>query len=582
MTDNKDKQINLKKIYNFDVIDFDKYEYITVGLILNSESLDIRYTYALIYFKVGCINLSSKNGCDLLKKDEIRPSYVVFTPSFKSQDGEFRQYFTNWIVVETLSELDITNDIYTQLVEWMEDAEADIEYVYCGPYLNCDSSSSNNEQRKYCSRKERIRNYIEESIIPMNILSILIYATFNIRCEKIDNIYKYPFDENFVNNLIGHNIFHIDKYLITSCRKSGDLFFGHNRFTENDSKAIFYGQKIIPMNMNELLNNEEGKKYYAPYVEVNNIIKLSNLVNHDICNGFARYKGQFLIEGVNVDLFNNYPIKMRYELLPCNIPMSCVALNIIMELVGNSFQFCLDNHNLLPELHKIDIYQFPYMLMVLIYNLTVFHEHMKMVHGDLHMGNITLDYNRFYKYMKVKYAAWKFDDVFLQYNLTDFNLYQPITKNMIYIIDFSRSISLTEISNKLVSYSSELSLKDDLNKIAWVAQVRDFRELLTNMKNAFKNTKYTYADNTIIPFYDLLPDKSKEILDRLLNKLPEIRDHLDCNYNDGNNNKNIKCSSPGRLLLREFKEFMNKPESAIIPITYDIDKKLPKELRDRK
>lgn len=567
---NKDNKIDLKKITHIDVIDFNNYEYITVGLLLNSESLDLRYTYALIYFKVGCVD--NKNICNLLKKDEIKPSYVVFSPSFKSQDGEFRQYFTNWTVVETLSELNITSDIYTQLVEWMEDAEADIEYIYCGPYLDCNSDDKN--RNKYCSRKNKIKQYIEESIIPMNLLSIMIYSIFNKNCEKIYNIYKYPFDDNFVNNLIGNNIFNINKQDIISCKEANTLFYNHNRFTETDSRVIFYGQKIIPMNMNELVNNKDGKKYYAPYIELYNIIKLSNLIKHDICNGFARYKGHFLIEGVNIDLFNNFPIRMRYEQLPCNIPMSCIAMNIIMELVGNSFQFCLDNHNLLPELHKLDLYQFPCLLMILIYNLTAFHEHMKMVHGDLHMGNITINMNRYYTYMKNKYVNWKLDDVRLQYNLSDFNLYQPLIKNMIFIIDFSRSINLKEISNKLVSYSAELSLKDDLEKIAWVAQVKDFRELLTNMKNAFKNTKYTYADGTIIPFYDLLPDKSKEILDRLINKLPEIRDHLDCNYDGKGGDKNIKCLSPGRLLLREFKEFMNKPESAIIPITYDIDKKI--------
>jgi hypothetical protein len=507
--------------------------------------------FALAYATVG-----NKKDMYFNKENLVVNSKRIFinsvcnSGSLISRDGEYRSTIIDWnnylhIIKKDKELLKLIQDIKNYLEKTFENYISTMEVYFPNVEL----------KNKYSMEIDLISDEISFELFAMawfNFYTKYILGTVNNHINE--NFKKLMIRDNKNNITFFRST--VKKYgieVIYKYRYICNNYIAEPTHSVNLGLKTKLGQKIIPLNLGEAQNHFNLE--HSPWKEYMILNKVSNLVVNNITNGFPLCCVLFFIKCHNEFLFDNpsqsdkliksnLGIKITNMLQKAklytrgninldmkpeneiyitswlsgeflklyekindsinhskeNIIMSNVAINIITEYVGKTLYDSIyfittskyyrnfTSHIFGKKSHDL----FKKYMFQLCYNLLCLNTHLHIIHGDLHLNNITINSSFYTKSREIKIKHPK-----ILYCLDENNSY--IFDHNFYdlcIIDFSRSIihpdyykdleleEYSDISN--IIYSKNSFTNKQLNNlieylIAIKVEFMEFREYLKNM-----------------------------------------------------------------------------------------------------
>lgn len=410
--------------------------------------------------------------CQIMYSGMENNKQYSFEPSLGSQDGEYR----GRIITEDLYQIFLKNGQFGELrklmKEYLEKNNVNIETDYYGKHHHKDS--------------------LNIDALILNLLSMAIMVAQHRYLTKTGQNHK---DVKYDQLLVNKELIEI-YYRIAKKYEEGHWWFLRSYF---NPKKGFFGRKIITMTVREILNAENI--LYGAWREYYISTKCNDLMLNEIAYGFPYYMDWLIIQGTNADMFSNKAIHKKYlnskkvgdiindlhstnmknyigdENIGGRIPintnflklsrkienaisfaesyifLSDLAMILQITYVGRTFrdipkliEHQAENIKKFPNTYDIyssdifaDIDLFAKILFDYIYNLHAIHDKMKIIHGDVHLNNITLSLGGSIGRFLDKNPEKEFASVYVMKDPIGTFMFKG-THYLGNIIDFSRSI----------------------------------------------------------------------------------------------------------------------------------------------
>ncbi len=368
-----------------------------------------------------------------------------FTYSFGFVSNNVNEVFKNLMLKYQKEDMRLFKSLWDK---FSEESIEKLRYI-CGNYIKGYSTEVN-----ICNKSK-----LGQKIIPLNL----------IEAQNFFNIEYSPWKEFFINNKVSDLVIN---NICGGFNLANRWFIIKNpdqRFFDNPSQADRIEKSNIALKIAELLSQAKLYTYYNindKDVKIDN--KLIDLVIHN-ANMSKEPITSWLSNEFNV-LYNR--IQNDIDHVKENIIMSNVSLCLITEFLGKTLYDAIFftkqstyYKKLVPTIFSPENHShFKKYMFQLCYNLCCLNSKLMIIHGDLHLNNITLN-SIFYK----KNVDVEIKDPKIMYILDD--THQYIFENNFYdlcIIDFSRSIfnidnyknfSLDDIPYNLISNKTKFHNK---------------------------------------------------------------------------------------------------------------------------
>jgi len=427
-------------------------------------------------FRVKFQGLSAIYAYAYMAGGEI--TYICTGYSFRSQDGEFRSGFIKFEQFEVLYGMDEYREAF-DIVEKMVVQKLSTNYEF-----HVEMYFAQSESKEQCQKYENLINNLRLPI-KLYILCWLrdFYKIHEGTMENhVNETYKYiiyqtvdiPIIERVINILDREGLF----YLWYRINTISD-FSEEKSYSGYDSNAAQCGQKLIPITVFEALKTKDINFNVWRELYITNLS--TNLVINYISPSFPMITNWFYIQNSNVNLFDNPsmhekysnskiasevsvqlrkidaynyinnnrkcgPINNKFERLSRAIQKSivysdsdirltdlCICLNV--EYAGLTWRNIPAYAYAIRHGKYIDIFvkkdKFFKLMFEYIYSLYCANLRMGVMHGDLHLNNVTL---------KILYTTDEYTNTKVLYILGEEAYLFPSDGTCAVIIDFSRGI----------------------------------------------------------------------------------------------------------------------------------------------
>jgi len=422
----------------------------------------------------------------------------------------------------------------------------------------------------------------------MNITSLNTYFQYEINTDMnlAENIKQFDknnillnISENMINEKFINEINEIKKNKIFDYENFKKIYFLYEIFSDISSKEYI---KLLPL----LNDNHKQNKYELELY----ILKLVSMLNIDTINGFPILIDTFAIKDIAFNIFTNkdYPsfIRPMFEVSPFqninisnNINVRNKELNLYNTIigavtldVGQPFYYWLYNiekpgyvnmlstntiikdtlsdnniYNFYNFINDLPVYLFDY-----AWKLSKLHNN-GIIHGDTHLGNITLKYNQI--------LDNSFEKIYTDNNLNqnkfelgrnnsminyDNEFLIPLYNLVPNIIDFSRSFFIND-TKKIIKYinriipdiykqNKEYIHSMDILSLGFIVTLLDLISLINYLIVALKT----------IDYYRIIKDNENEVIENTLLFLENF-------YNIGIEHMQNYLSKQGRENDKNFK-----------------------------
>jgi hypothetical protein len=440
---------------------------------------------------------------------------VSVCPTFSSADGEFRHrfitvsqflhYFQN---PETSAEIALIEQYLLKQIKKRE-LELTSETVYPSEHSESDQSA--------------LLESINRTRFPIKFL-VIAWMLDYVRYAKgfIENHVTKGYKESMFSNT-DKSFYETNKAAVDKCYEKAFNFARYFKSAESPFSPLELGQKIIPLTVKQVENM--GDPQYSIWMELAMTAHLSTLVINGIAPGFPLLNDWFLIPGNIPGMYNNPVMHMRlhhsdiaksivkdleqarkntYILDPesrrelfisynmeglshsIEMPMDYAEDEIIMSnytlcyvseyvgrtmadqpaLIRNSKVHSNSTGPIFTDKKWLDKYVFEY-----LYNLYAMNLHLGVIHGDLHLNNITLFAKRFT--VNPETGEFVIPNPRIIYNVHG-ELYAFLTTGITScVIDFSRCI--VSSTNPITKQSNKKILAEHKRRIMKIYE-REFPE----------------------------------------------------------------------------------------------------------
>ena len=476
----------INNIYTFAyLLNIDIVNTICITFKLKEMSTDKDVIFSFGYFNYEK-NMNKKN---LYKYFTIGGSYI-------SKDGEYRLSFLNYNNIVEIKENPKTRNIFYDFKMYLKNNLSDRGLIITKDFFYpIDEKKTLEVEMEYYSFE------LQYDLLTMTWLELMLKIYYNIVENHINDKFKYIFfkykkeDFEFFNSRIKN----YDKNNLIILRRLCNNIL-HNKLNKKNTLKI--GQKIIPLTISEAQKPFNIK--FKPWREYMISIHLSDYVINNISAGFFLTNSWFYIKNSRKGLFDNdiqfkkmkrseialqitellnraqlytydsiidktgisshdvdswisnkfkelsNKIQDPIDYAKQDIIMSNVALCMISEYVGRTlWDFMLLSksstyyNNLVgcPFSKKGYPYFAKYMF-ELCYNLYAINSISGIIHGDLHLNNVTIN--------TIKYGDIEIQNPQVLYVISDdFQYIFPSKHYNLCLIDFSRSIILPHKIEKI-------------------------------------------------------------------------------------------------------------------------------------
>lgn len=441
----KDRYLKYKKSLNIDkysyapknfLVSLLKLSAITKNLIKFNNFKKIKYLYHTGY---------NINICNIFYFDIV---YLEIGPSAISADGEYKYMLVNLdIAIESYKNVDKVNIKIAE--KFLKDHK---KYLYTN--------------------------------IEYELLVIIIQYKLQIMLTLILNVYPLNYNKLYLTLF--------EPYIKNIVRDNND-----NKFLALVKKnyAVRMGFKIIPLSINDIKNLGEITQSFEREIYLNE--KITELVYNGICSNFPilirwfifpttdkyiysnetihkKYKNSIdymnklrflykakVIEDIDVEIVDSYKRKLEVPInfMEKNIILSDYSVGIVSTYVGNTLSYLITKSLDLKEPSIINNKNiFKHFLFDIIYTLYILNDKIGIIHGDLHLNNITFfrTVNLVNNFLYIVNGK--------EYFLND-------KKYIFYIIDYGRSFISPSIlridfkKNDNIIYIQNKKLLDYFNKV---------------------------------------------------------------------------------------------------------------------
>jgi hypothetical protein len=379
-----------------------------IVFLINKKGVRKKSNYAYIYLTIQPTTLS------------IDPIYICLGPGLLSSEGEYRKGLVTYRNISIIKSMFI--DILSDVEEYLLTKNLKLtQNFYLAPHHPDKAVSS-------------INKFIKSNRIAISILTIVWTVqgymwTNKLQYKCMEKEYnKNMFiedDKKFINNLI---IIYGDKTFKKLVSLSSSLYIIPSRPINNIYAHM--GQKIIPLTNNDINNewdisSDAWREFYIGK-------KITNLLVNTICPGVPIIYDWFLIYGSDKHLFNNPAIikliilsdqlnnanaehkqalkasfygpnrsgrqdalLSDYKKNDVDIYTSSKALVIVSEHVGRpigDLAYLLESKEYRSNITSVfaNIDDFSNHFFSIIYTLLCMNSKCGVIHGDLHLNNVTI------------------------------------------------------------------------------------------------------------------------------------------------------------------------------------------------
>jgi len=559
----------------------------------------------------------------LIENNKIINKYIVSSHSLISKDGEYKHRFISFDKINNPKIINnkIINIIYKEISKNIKNKEFDLQF---------DIFNINNKQLK--TKYTQILNNKE--------LCIKIYIITWIT----ELYYIYIKDEDINKNEIYNEIVFSNKDIETfknlyNKYKSDILILIENFNYYNKYFKISIGQKLIPFNYIQLKEYNNIIHFQWKEILINKII--TNLIYNNNSTCFSIFLDWFLIQNSNKNLYNNPEIYkkilysdrikeiLNYLYLAKNNLLELKSLNerekLINSLLNKLKQIIKDSESTMlmsnislcyfseysgktiyDYLNKLsdglikenigniylDYDKFSKYLFEIIYSLYCLN--LKgIIHGDLHLNNITLSTNN--KSKNDAYIIYDLNnninndvmDYIINYqnieNLTTIDKY--LEESYIFkhtgtnpcIIDFSRSFILINLIDENIIEKEKNKIRNNFIKVEKRRIINELNKIFPNyiknnahkIKFLFKNKNFnilflyfsaydifTFSTNLLIFMKKISIQKNITINNKIIDLLTDISKksyyYLEQIIDENNYTTTKKFQFPNYLIIKEF------------------------------
>jgi hypothetical protein len=325
------------------------------------------------------------------------PGYACFGPLMQSMDGEYRAYFDRWETINGYLTAEESDEFFNEIMDHTEQALETAETVAIITHTHPKNSD------------------VERNSDNMRLQLILLALALNVRVVEVHTI---PVLEKIRTALYGADF----KFSNNDSRLSHVL---------NNSKDANYGQKTNPVNVRSLTQLYEFTHPIWREVLIN--MRASNSFLSGQCPSFVVFYGWSLIDGTGPHFYTHPSIKERFaiskrsertidklnearattqdaegrydgriaESLDDSIAESLIFAHSHMRLDTHTMLMLFENRGVSIDTFIHLLYTRPhryisktpilsYCMFQLSYALSVLHNQVGAIHGDLHLGNATV------------------------------------------------------------------------------------------------------------------------------------------------------------------------------------------------
>jgi hypothetical protein len=374
------------------------------------------------------------------------PEYICCGPNILSADGEYRSNFTS---VRMLQYINIHFKSLMEETEEYLQSKTKLKF-YQQYYL---LPNSDGDLFKNIIKNSRLN--IQLFVVSWLVNGILMFQ--NLQSKNIHTDYQLTMYDNKDNEFMGYLFKTYSKNVMRDVYTVATL--SHSSQTNQKSVSdilnsnIRLGQKIIPLNKDgvDTLNIQ-----YNTWREIYIGMLCNDLLANIICPGVPLLYNWIIINGVDKYIFNNPDIKkqmvleneeyMNSEYLTNRsniINKSDKAVMVLTEYTGrtvNDIKLLVDSDEYISSVGNMfkNSVSFKKYIFDIVYTLLCLHQKLNIIHGDLHLNNVTIRHT-YKNYLKnVKSGNGK--NIFI----VDDNIYEFDTMGFDgTVIDFSRSFLIS-------------------------------------------------------------------------------------------------------------------------------------------
>lgn len=637
--DNKEKLIDYYKFKNINLDNLDINKYINSLIISNSFILSKTKTVTTVFKLIRnkkYVNFGFVYGN--INNKIVNNKFIVLSLSSISKDGEYKHRLIKYNEIENFIKIPIINKVYKFLYNNFIDKEFDFDFtIYNMP-------ESTNIQ-KY-------KSTLSNKIILLKFYTI-IWLTENYMKNKNDILINI--DENLFNLLCSDKDIEYFKKIYKTNKDEIDMIMPEIIYYDSSSR-LEIGQKILPFNYIQLKEYKHLIHFQWKELMINKII--NNLIHNNISVCFSLFIDWILINKSDKHLYNNeeifkklyYSDKLKHILnslydaknniisintsnekhkilnklekkiqkvineTQTSMLMSNMSLCFFSEYSGRTIfhhlNLLMNNKehpligNLFTNFDIVNKYIFDIIYSLYALNLK------GIIHGDLHLNNITLALNK--KVDNNSYIVYDLNNSFnldiINYIQNYPNIYedqelysttsasnsdnkQNYSNNFMLnecyyfkhsgyfpcIIDYSRSFILLKLIDKTIIESNKSSIRTKYIKNETKRIINELNKIFPNyiknnvykLKFLLKNKNFnilfiyftaydtfTFITNLLIFMKKVSINNNIQINEKILDLLTKLSKksyhYLEQILNEDNYNFINKHQFPNYLLLKEF------------------------------
>lgn len=524
----------------------------------------------------------------------INDIYICIGPNMVSTDGEYRSRFS---LISLIKNIEHTfNELWTTVEEYLlKDKNIKFDYSYHIP-SHFDINILSELEKNIISSRNSIK------------LFIIIWLT---QCLLLSmNLHILNTDKLYYSNIINDRDMEFfetlkKKFSIDNIKK----FYLYSNYYDTPvrqidiTKVISYpiiGQKIIP------LSNENKDINITRYTwnELYISLLVSDLLINNICPGVNMTYDWFFINNVDKTIFNNSEVNYVHTKRSIVILTEYVGRTVdSLKNYGNNEKYIKYIAPLFQDENLFNKYIFD-----ILYSLCCLNLRLNVIHGDLHLNNITI-LRAYKKYIQnIKEFEDKEYDSYTLYIIDNDVFYFKNMGIIGTIIDFSRSFiykencdkySKTMISDRIYLYYQQMfpkfiqdygillkqKLKTNLKDIYTIFTSVDLYILSNKLKksieyypkvkkniakkiNLMYETSYKFILNNMIDYLqdkidiNTIPNVNKLIIYKLFNNIiidnkPDIGSRINSVFNI-NNELKYSHSQYEKLPTYYYSDFIQK------------------------
>jgi hypothetical protein len=623
--DSSDNNTKIYKITKFNYEYSNILKYIKMILIqndINISKVNTVCTVLKIIRNKKIINYAYVYGLIDKNKSKINNKYIITSNSLISKDGEYKHRLISINKIHIKSK--VIDIIYKYIINELKNKEFSFQF-------NIFNITQKPLKNKYIKLLNNYQLSIQIYIITW--LTELYYLYHNDQDINMNEQYN---DIVFSNK----DLEFFTKLYTTYKIDIDNLINEYNNF--NTAFNLSIGQKLIPFNYIQLKEYNNIIHFQWKELLINKII--TNLVYNNITPCFSLFIDWFLIKNSNKNLYDNIEIykKILYsdkikeilnylylakndllELYTINnkeklinnlltklkklikdsestILMSNISLCYFSEYSGKTiydYMNKLANGTIKQDIGDLftDYNIFSKYLFEIIYSL--YSLNLKgIIHGDLHLNNITLNSNNSYKNGDLPYVIYNLNNI-LNDDIMNYMLnyldYSNLNTDIQYlencyifktlntypcIIDFSRSFVLINLIDENIIEKEKNKIRNNFIKTEKRRIINELNKIFPNyiknnthkIKFLFKNKNFnvlflyfsaydifTFSTNLLIFMKKISNQKNIKINDKIINLLTDISkksyNYLEQIIDENNyNNSHKKFQFPNYLILVEF------------------------------